>query len=85
MGQKFPNIDQLIQELEELIKENPGLAPLQKKLDRLLETVGDDPEKRMALLSGLLMDHFKDNFMPRLLELKVKMNTLQNILDKKVG
>jgi len=57
-------------ELEDFLNEHPQLRGLQNDIDRMLEQVGDDPLKRLRVLSELIRQCLEEELKPNLEKLK---------------
>ena len=76
-SKKKGKLEELLKDREELLKQNPELKELQKKIDLALLEVGDDPETRMILLTKLMMKQLQEELVPAVEEL---IKPYQNVI-----
>lgn len=61
-------IGALLRERELLLKRRPELRKMQKEIDKVLEEIGDDPEKRSEVLNKMLVKLISEKLVPAILE-----------------
>lgn len=81
-AKKKGKLEQLLKEREELLKQNPELIELQKKIDLALLEVGDDPEARMILLTKMMMEKLRDELVPAVEELIKPYNNVISLNER---
>lgn len=74
-------LDSLLAERELLLAENPELRRLQEEIDSILDELNAAPEDRAEIAFTLMIEFFKSEFIPNLVDL----NDLRTIIQFKLG
>lgn len=72
------HFERLLKERRELLEEYPEYKELQIEIDKTLDRIGDDPEKRAHASRKIMAEYISHSLMPILEDLRATVKTIAN-------